>query len=91
MGGGDDTRVLREVMVKHGSMRLIMYFLDIKKETGCESIELWILDLSKFASVQAFAERFEKEGGGRLDILVENAAVIPADQYQKTEDGWEAW
>ncbi|KAH9479748.1 Short chain dehydrogenase sol3 [Psilocybe cubensis] len=61
----------------------------IKKETGCENVELWILNLGEFASVKAFAERFEKEGGGRLDILVENAAILPSAKFETTPDGWE--
>ncbi|KAJ3785145.1 hypothetical protein GGU10DRAFT_313593 [Lentinula aff. detonsa] len=56
--------------------------------TGYMRAEVWLLDLSSFDSVQAFADRFEKEGGGRLDILVENAAVAPLESYQKTKDGY---
>ncbi|KAJ3737515.1 hypothetical protein DFJ43DRAFT_987156 [Lentinula guzmanii] len=56
--------------------------------TGYMRAEVWPLDLSSFDSVQAFADRFEKEGGGRLDILVENAAVAPLESYQKTKDGY---
>ncbi|KAF5323689.1 hypothetical protein D9619_012885 [Psilocybe cf. subviscida] len=59
----------------------------IKEETGCQIIELWVLDLSSFASVIAFYERFERDGG-RLDILVENAAVIPNPKDAPTTDGW---
>ncbi|PPQ72440.1 hypothetical protein CVT26_003769 [Gymnopilus dilepis] len=62
----------------------------IKQETGCETAELWLIDLASFASVKSFAEKFEKEGG-RLDILVENAANAPAiEKLQFTDDGWEA-
>lgn len=60
---------------------------EIKEETGCQIIELWVLDLSSFASVIAFYERFERDGG-RLDILVENAAVIPNPKDAPTTDGW---
>ncbi|KAF8208783.1 hypothetical protein K438DRAFT_1904381 [Mycena galopus ATCC 62051] len=59
----------------------------IKAETGCTVAELWILDLAEFASVRRFADRFEQDGG-RLDILVANAAVMLA-KYQETKDGWE--
>ena len=41
-----------------------------------------------FASVKAFAERFGKEGGGHLDLLIENAG-INTREYNTTEDGWE--
>ena len=46
--------------------------------------------MANFASVTAFADRFDKEGG-RLDILVENAAVIPnlEGKFEPTVDGWE--
>ncbi|KAG6879361.1 hypothetical protein C0992_003279 [Termitomyces sp. T32_za158] len=59
----------------------------IQQETGYQAAELWIVDLSDFASVVAFADKFEKDGG-RLDILLENAAVLPG-KYVSTSDGWE--
>ena len=49
---------------------------------------VWPLDLSDFASVKAFADRFEKEGGGRLDVMVENAGVA-TEEFKQTKDGWE--
>ncbi|KAK7044161.1 hypothetical protein VNI00_007881 [Paramarasmius palmivorus] len=58
----------------------------IKAETGYQA-ELWIIDLSSFASVKAFVDKFEKEGG-RLDILVENAGIMGSEEYEVTEDGW---
>ncbi|KAF5325749.1 hypothetical protein D9611_000468 [Ephemerocybe angulata] len=60
---------------------------EIKNETGFDAVEVWLLDQSRFSSVIAFADRFEKEDL-RLDILVANAAIIPAT-YRTTEDGWE--
>ncbi|KAJ3875603.1 hypothetical protein F5051DRAFT_454456 [Lentinula edodes] len=60
----------------------------IERDTGYTKAETWLLDLNRFASVQAFADRYEKEGGGRLDILVENAAISSAQTYEKTEDGY---
>lgn len=62
--------------------------IDLKEETGCQTAELWILDLSSFDSVKAFADKFNDEGG-RLDILVENAAVTPSEPVRTTSDGWE--
>ncbi|KAJ7078774.1 hypothetical protein C8R44DRAFT_910112 [Mycena epipterygia] len=56
--------------------------------TGYTRAELWIIDLASFSSVKQFADRFEREGG-RLDILVANAAVGPA-RYEPTTDGWES-
>jgi retinol dehydrogenase 12 len=60
----------------------------LKAETGYESAELWEIDLAQISSVVNFAERFEKEGG-RLDILLENAGIIPAPGQQLTVDGYE--
>jgi len=59
----------------------------IKADTGFAKAELWIVDLADFASVKQFADKFDREGG-RLDILVENAAVAVLD-YESTKDGWE--
>ncbi|KAF8159860.1 short-chain dehydrogenase [Crassisporium funariophilum] len=62
--------------------------LKIQEETGFEA-ELWIIDLSSFASVSNFVKIFEKDGG-RLDILVQNAGVIPALKVDDlTSDGYE--
>ncbi|EJT99841.1 NADP-binding protein [Dacryopinax primogenitus] len=61
---------------------------DIADDTGCPNVQSWEVDLASFDSVRLFAERFEKEGGGRLHLLVANAGVsLP--WYEKTEDGWE--
>ncbi|KZT54848.1 NAD(P)-binding protein [Calocera cornea HHB12733] len=61
---------------------------DIQKVTGVKSIETWQLDISSNASVKAFADKFAKEGGGKLDILIENAGVnVP--KLERTPDGWE--
>lgn len=60
---------------------------EIEQDTGYNGCELWIVDLANFASVTAFADKFEKEGGD-LHILVMNAAIaLPT--YQPTTDGWE--
>ncbi|KAJ3749207.1 hypothetical protein DFH05DRAFT_1554884 [Lentinula detonsa] len=59
----------------------------ISQDTGYTKAEAWPLDLSRFASVREFADRFEREGG-RLDILVENAGMIGTPSYEKTEDGY---
>ncbi|KAJ7483188.1 hypothetical protein FB451DRAFT_1129081 [Mycena latifolia] len=59
----------------------------LKADTGYSKAELWIVDLADFASVKQFAKKFEQDGG-RLDILVENAAVGLFD-YEPTKDGFE--
>ncbi|KAG2139821.1 uncharacterized protein EDB93DRAFT_1090014 [Suillus bovinus] len=61
---------------------------EIERETGYNRCELWIVDLANFASVTAFADKFEKEGGD-LHILVMNAGIAHFD-YQTTTDGWES-
>jgi NAD(P)-dependent dehydrogenase (short-subunit alcohol dehydrogenase family) len=60
---------------------------ELEAETGFKG-ELWLIDLSRFASVQAFATRFEQDGG-RLDILVMNAAVGPVRAYHASPEGYE--
>ncbi|KAG6828192.1 hypothetical protein H0H92_008811 [Tricholoma furcatifolium] len=60
----------------------------LQRETGYEKGELWLVDLSDFSSVIAFSDKFVKEGG-RLDILVENAAIATLD-HTLTDDGFES-
>jgi NAD(P)-dependent dehydrogenase (short-subunit alcohol dehydrogenase family) len=64
-------------------------FLAISEETGCKALECWTVDLTSFKSVSAFVDRFEKEGGGRLDILLENAGIL-SPKFVPTTDGWES-
>ncbi|KAG6918163.1 hypothetical protein DXG01_016148 [Tephrocybe rancida] len=59
----------------------------LRNETGYRGAELWLVDLSRFSSAVAFVDKFEQEGG-RLDILVANAATI-ISEYSATLDGWE--
>ncbi|KAJ7066265.1 hypothetical protein C8F01DRAFT_981737 [Mycena amicta] len=54
---------------------------------GYQNAELWIVELSDFESVKRFADKFEADGG-RLDILVENAAMA-TNTFQSGEDGLE--
>ncbi|TFK39464.1 hypothetical protein BDQ12DRAFT_649951 [Crucibulum laeve] len=63
----------------------------LRNEADYSKAELWILDLCKFSSVKEFADKFEKDGG-RLDILLENAAMEPRldGVVDITEDGWES-
>ncbi|KAJ7440475.1 hypothetical protein B0H11DRAFT_1750732 [Mycena galericulata] len=60
----------------------------LKVATGYATAELWIIDLADFESVKQFANKFEQDGG-RLDILVENAAVVNF-KFEPTTDGWES-
>ncbi|KAH8116173.1 hypothetical protein DFH11DRAFT_1725674 [Phellopilus nigrolimitatus] len=61
----------------------------IRETSGYEGGEVWAIDLMDFASISAFADKFEKEGGGRLDLLVENSG-ISTTEYRQTKDGWES-
>ena len=62
---------------------------EIKQDTGYDNVELWLLDLADFGSVKSFAQRFE-EHEKRLDILVENAGMLPGFKAETTGDGWES-
>jgi hypothetical protein len=70
------------------STTLLTSFEEIEQETGYHGCELRIIDLADFASVIAFADKFEKEVGD-LHILVMNAGVLQPN-YQLTTDGWES-
>ncbi len=78
--------VLRQ---KYAKLNLALLPLGLKAETGYHRAELWLVDLSRFSSVTAFANKFEADGG-RLDILVLNAGVMPTKEYRTTADGWES-
>ncbi|KAK0214683.1 hypothetical protein EDD85DRAFT_917266 [Armillaria nabsnona] len=58
----------------------------IQADTGYSKAELWIIDLAKFSSVIAFADKAERELD-RLDVLVENAGMMTS-VYEQVE-GWE--
>ncbi|KZT39202.1 NAD(P)-binding protein [Sistotremastrum suecicum HHB10207 ss-3] len=62
---------------------------DIQQTTGCQNVEYWPLDLSSFRSVSDFSDCFEREGGGKLDILVQNAGIVRRE-YVQTNDGYES-
>ncbi|KAF8211139.1 short-chain dehydrogenase [Mycena galopus ATCC 62051] len=60
---------------------------ELRAATGYLKAELWLIDLADFASVKQFVDKFEREDG-RLDILVENAA-IGSFKYAATKDNWD--
>ncbi|TCD62834.1 hypothetical protein EIP91_006347 [Steccherinum ochraceum] len=62
---------------------------EIKKETGFDDVVCWPLELTSFASVKAFVDRFERETDGRLDVLLLNAGIVTFD-YILTADGHES-
>lgn len=80
---------------KNASVVLACRSLDKAREAAAKikaasrhgSVEVMELDLSKLASVRAFAEEYQK-AQARLDVLVNNAGVM-ALPYRKTADGFE--
>ncbi|KAJ6540465.1 hypothetical protein B0H19DRAFT_1175721 [Mycena capillaripes] len=60
---------------------------ELNAATGYSKAELRIIDLADFKSTIQFADKFQYDGG-RLDILVANAALV-ATRYKATDDGWE--
>ncbi|KZT54473.1 NAD(P)-binding protein [Calocera cornea HHB12733] len=62
----------------------------IVEATKCATIECWKLDLLSFESVKEFVAQFEKEGGGKLDLLIQNAGINSHGPYKRSADGWEA-
>lgn len=57
----------------------------VAREHGEERVHLSIVDMSSLASIQRFAEEFPLE---RVDVLVHNAGVLPAEK-ELTGDGVE--
>jgi NAD(P)-dependent dehydrogenase (short-subunit alcohol dehydrogenase family) len=60
---------------------------NIKAANQRGAVEVMELDLSKLASVRAFAQEYQR-AQARLDVLVNNAGVM-ALPYRKTADGFE--
>ncbi|TDL30131.1 NAD(P)-binding protein [Rickenella mellea] len=71
--------------VSKGEMALESIRVTTKYKGG----EVWVVDLTDFASISAFADKFEKDGGGRLDVLLENSAIV-TETYYRTKDGLES-
>jgi len=62
---------------------------EIETETEFKA-QLMTVDLANFASVREFVDKYETEMG-RLDVLVENAALGPnLTTVPRTVDGWES-
>ncbi|MFI8927450.1 oxidoreductase [Streptomyces sp. NPDC053474] len=57
-------------------------------EVPSAAAEVWPLDLGDLGSVREFARRHDRERGGRLDLLVNNAGVMALPQ-RRTADGFE--
>ena len=61
--------------------------LEIVKQTGNNSIDLMICDLSSMDSIRRFAEEFKREYD-RLDVLVNNAGAM-FNKREVTPEGFE--
>lgn len=70
-------------------MVLTARLIAIRDATGYTGGEAWEVDFTKFNTVSAFADRYEREGPGHLDLLIENSG-ISSIKYNKTQDGWES-
>ncbi len=75
------------VMVVRNSERGKEARLEIIEESGSNSVDLMICDLSSMESIRSFAAEF-KNGYNRLDVLVNNAGAV-FNKRQVTVDGFE--
>lgn len=68
---------------------LTLSFVELKKSTPSQTtLEPWEIDLGKFQTISDFADRYEREGGGRLDLLIMNAAINTI-YHSADESGWD--
>jgi len=75
------------VMVVRNSERGKEARLEIIEESGSNSVDLMICDLSSIESIRSFAAQF-RNGYNRLDVLVNNAGAV-FNRRQVTVDGFE--
>jgi NAD(P)-dependent dehydrogenase (short-subunit alcohol dehydrogenase family) len=75
------------VMVVRNTERGKEARLEIIEESGSNSVDLMICDLSSMESIRSFAAEF-KNGYNRLDVLVNNAGAV-FSKRQVTVDGFE--
>ena len=61
-------------------------FFFVKKEGG--SIQAMELDMGDYASIQAFAKNI-KATHPKIDVLINNAGVIPSNEYTESKHGLE--
>lgn len=72
-------------------MKFFPSFVEIQKTASSETtLEPWVVDLEKFQMISDFADRYEREGNGRLDLLVMNAGMHTI-YHSACESGWEKW
>ena len=75
------------VMVCRSRQRGDNALLDVKKKSGNNDVHLLLADLSSAAEIRGLADRFRRRFS-RLDVLVNNAAVLTA-RRRVTRDGFE--
>jgi NAD(P)-dependent dehydrogenase (short-subunit alcohol dehydrogenase family) len=93
----DDVQVTVRELARKGA-RVILASRSIErgeaaKKDICSAIascdvDVWALDLSSLASVDAFAAKYLESGPSKLDMLILNAGVM-ACPYTETADGVE--
>jgi NAD(P)-dependent dehydrogenase (short-subunit alcohol dehydrogenase family) len=78
---------VRVVMICRNQQRGEEAQKEIMKESGNPNVELYICDFSRLDNIRHFVDLFHADYE-RLDVLINNAAVIPQDR-QETKDGYE--
>ena len=61
----------------------------IHETTSYRGGEIWKVDMMSFASMKSFVDKFEREGGGHLDMLI-LCSGIATFAYQVSEQGYES-
>jgi len=61
---------------------------DVQTTTGCKTVELGLVDLTKFASITAFVDELKNSGVNQLDSVLINAGMM-TPKFTPTADGWE--
>ncbi|CAE7528175.1 engB [Symbiodinium sp. CCMP2592] len=64
---------------------------DVKAASGNEDVHFLQLDLADLENVKSFKQRFTKEpyGGGKIDVLMNNAGVMAIPERKETKNGFE--
>lgn len=86
-------------LAKHHNATLILACRDsvrgaklasaVMKESGNQNVAIELVDLDSNISIKRFAVRFRERYGGRLDVLVNNASVVPSDRQVAKQTGLE--
>jgi len=76
------------ILACRDSQKTFPVIAEIKTQTHNQNVEFIPLDLSDMASIRAFVQSF-KSKYNRLDILINNAAVMALPERILTKDGFE--